>query len=227
MNIAQSLFFSQDKEWNNRVKEIQESNKLIEEWAKTLNTKFGDKSEDELTPGREARIPPPQREHREGKEDRRGHPGPAEGDHGRLQQAPGRRGQAPQRQVTLRRTRAPPPILRGPPTAARDGVFFWPRNRYDLRLSARTGKDAHAAKTPTREPAARRSRPAAEDRPPREEVLRRQRSPDLRRRVRRPGARSSRSSKPATPTWSRPTPPPGGSAGSPSTASPPSATARR
>ena len=50
MDIAQSLFFSQDKEWNNRVKLIQESNKLIEDWAKTLNTKYKDKSEDDLTP---------------------------------------------------------------------------------------------------------------------------------------------------------------------------------
>jgi tetratricopeptide (TPR) repeat protein len=50
MNIAQSIFFSQDKEWNNRVKEIQESNKLIEDWAKTLNTKYKDKGEDDLTP---------------------------------------------------------------------------------------------------------------------------------------------------------------------------------
>jgi hypothetical protein len=49
MDIAQSLFFSQDKEWNNRVKQIQESNKLIEEWAKTLNTKYKDKNEDELS----------------------------------------------------------------------------------------------------------------------------------------------------------------------------------
>ena len=50
MDIAQSLFFSQDKEWNNRVKQIQESNKLIEDWAKTLNTKYKDKGEDDLTP---------------------------------------------------------------------------------------------------------------------------------------------------------------------------------
>jgi tetratricopeptide (TPR) repeat protein len=49
MEIAQSLFFSQDKEWNNRVRLIQESNKLIEEWVKTLNTKYKDKSEDDLT----------------------------------------------------------------------------------------------------------------------------------------------------------------------------------
>jgi len=49
MDIAQSLFFSQDKEWNNRVKLIQESNKLIEEWVKTLNTKYKDKSEDDLS----------------------------------------------------------------------------------------------------------------------------------------------------------------------------------
>ena len=50
MDIAQSMFMSQDKEWNSRVKAIQESNKLIEEWTKTINDKFGDKSEDELTP---------------------------------------------------------------------------------------------------------------------------------------------------------------------------------
>jgi tetratricopeptide (TPR) repeat protein len=49
MEIAQSLFFSQDKEWNNRVKQIQDSNKLIEDWAKTLNTKYKDKSEDDLS----------------------------------------------------------------------------------------------------------------------------------------------------------------------------------
>jgi tetratricopeptide (TPR) repeat protein len=49
IKIAQSLFFSQDKEWNNRVKAIQESTKLIEDWTKTINTKFGEKSEDELT----------------------------------------------------------------------------------------------------------------------------------------------------------------------------------
>jgi hypothetical protein len=49
-NLAEGLFMSQDKEWNNRVKAIQESQKLIDDWTKTLNTKFGDKSEDELTP---------------------------------------------------------------------------------------------------------------------------------------------------------------------------------
>jgi len=49
MAIAESMFYSQDKEWNNRVKSIQESNKLSEEWTKTLNTKFGEKSEDDLT----------------------------------------------------------------------------------------------------------------------------------------------------------------------------------
>ncbi len=49
MEYAQSLFWAQDKEWNNRVLAIQESNKLVEEWVKTLNTKFKDKNEDELT----------------------------------------------------------------------------------------------------------------------------------------------------------------------------------
>jgi tetratricopeptide (TPR) repeat protein len=50
MNIAQSMFFGQDKEWNNRVKQIQESNKLIEDWVKTLNAKYKDKGEEDLTP---------------------------------------------------------------------------------------------------------------------------------------------------------------------------------
>jgi tetratricopeptide (TPR) repeat protein len=49
MQIAEGLFYGQDKEWNSRVAAIQESNKLIEEWTKTLNTKFKDKAEDELT----------------------------------------------------------------------------------------------------------------------------------------------------------------------------------
>jgi tetratricopeptide (TPR) repeat protein len=49
VEIAQSLFFTQDKEWNNRVKAIDESNKLTAEWIKTLNTKFGEKSEEELS----------------------------------------------------------------------------------------------------------------------------------------------------------------------------------
>jgi tetratricopeptide (TPR) repeat protein len=48
-DIAQNLFMSQDKEWNDRVKAIQESQKLIDEWVKEINSKFGDKSEDELS----------------------------------------------------------------------------------------------------------------------------------------------------------------------------------
>ncbi|MBM3294903.1 MAG: hypothetical protein FJY82_10305 [Candidatus Aminicenantes bacterium] len=48
-NLAQGLFMAQDKEWNDRVKAIQESQKLIEDWAKQINAKFGEKSEDELT----------------------------------------------------------------------------------------------------------------------------------------------------------------------------------
>jgi len=49
-NLAEGLFMSQDKEWNNRVKAIQESQKLIDDWTKTINAKFGNKSEEELTP---------------------------------------------------------------------------------------------------------------------------------------------------------------------------------
>ncbi|MBM3311690.1 MAG: hypothetical protein FJY80_09295 [Candidatus Aminicenantes bacterium] len=49
MGIAQGLFMAQDKEWNGRVKSIQESQNLIQDWTKQINTKFGDKSEDDLT----------------------------------------------------------------------------------------------------------------------------------------------------------------------------------
>ena len=49
LGMAESLFFGSDKEWNNRVKSMQESKQLIDEWAKTINTKFGEKSEDDLT----------------------------------------------------------------------------------------------------------------------------------------------------------------------------------
>ena len=50
LDIARSLFFSQDKEWNNRIKIMEESQNLINDWTKTINTKFGEKSEEELTP---------------------------------------------------------------------------------------------------------------------------------------------------------------------------------
>jgi len=49
MAIAESLYYSSDKEWNSRVKLMKESKDLIDEWAKTINTKFGDKSEDDLS----------------------------------------------------------------------------------------------------------------------------------------------------------------------------------
>ncbi|MCJ7565350.1 MAG: hypothetical protein MUP52_12290, partial [Candidatus Aminicenantes bacterium] len=48
--LAENLYYSNDKEWNNRVKLMLESKQLIDEWAKTINTKFGDKSEEDLTP---------------------------------------------------------------------------------------------------------------------------------------------------------------------------------
>jgi hypothetical protein len=48
--LAESLYFSSDKEWNNRIKLMQESKALIDDWAKTINTKFGDKSEEDLSP---------------------------------------------------------------------------------------------------------------------------------------------------------------------------------
>jgi tetratricopeptide (TPR) repeat protein len=49
MDLAQNMFLGADKEWNNRVKVIQESSKLIEDWTKTFNSKFEGKSEDDLS----------------------------------------------------------------------------------------------------------------------------------------------------------------------------------
>lgn len=49
MGMAENLFLGHDKEYNNRVKLMQESKQLIDEWIKTINTKFGNKSEDELS----------------------------------------------------------------------------------------------------------------------------------------------------------------------------------
>jgi len=50
MSMAENLFLGGDKEYNNRVKLMTESKQLIDEWASTINKKFGDKSEDDLTP---------------------------------------------------------------------------------------------------------------------------------------------------------------------------------
>ncbi|MGB8952143.1 MAG: hypothetical protein WCC06_05690 [Candidatus Aminicenantales bacterium] len=48
MSLAENLFYSSDKNWNDRVKEIQERNKKIEELVNTFNSKFEGKSEDDL-----------------------------------------------------------------------------------------------------------------------------------------------------------------------------------
>ena len=50
LDTARYLFFSQDKEWNSRIKLVEESQALIKEWTNTINTKFGEKGEEELTP---------------------------------------------------------------------------------------------------------------------------------------------------------------------------------
>ena len=50
MRMAESMFLGSDKEYNNRIKLMTESKQLIDEWAATINKKFGDKSEDDLTP---------------------------------------------------------------------------------------------------------------------------------------------------------------------------------
>jgi tetratricopeptide (TPR) repeat protein len=49
MELARTMFLGADKEWNNRVKTIQESTKLIEDWTKTFNSKFEGKNVDDLT----------------------------------------------------------------------------------------------------------------------------------------------------------------------------------
>lgn len=49
MGIAESMFYGADKEWNNRVKSIEESKGLIADWTKTFNSKFEGKSEDDLS----------------------------------------------------------------------------------------------------------------------------------------------------------------------------------
>lgn len=50
MAMAENMFLGGDKDYNNRVKLMQESKQLIDDWAATINKKFGDKSEDDLTP---------------------------------------------------------------------------------------------------------------------------------------------------------------------------------
>ena len=50
MSMAENLFLGNDKDYNNRVKLMQESKQLIDDWASTINKKFGDKSEDDLSP---------------------------------------------------------------------------------------------------------------------------------------------------------------------------------
>jgi tetratricopeptide (TPR) repeat protein len=48
-DLAQNMFLRSDKEWNNRVKSLQESTRLIEDWTKTFNSKFEGKNEEELS----------------------------------------------------------------------------------------------------------------------------------------------------------------------------------
>jgi len=50
LDTARYLFFSQDKEWNSRIKQMEESQALVKDWTNTINTKFGDKGEEDLTP---------------------------------------------------------------------------------------------------------------------------------------------------------------------------------
>ncbi len=50
LDTARYLFFSQDKEWNSRIKQMEESQALVKDWTNTINAKFGDKGEEDLTP---------------------------------------------------------------------------------------------------------------------------------------------------------------------------------
>ncbi|MHB8053875.1 MAG: tetratricopeptide repeat protein [Candidatus Aminicenantales bacterium] len=50
LDTARYLFFSQDKEWNSRIKAMEESQALVKDWTNAINTKFGDKGEEDLTP---------------------------------------------------------------------------------------------------------------------------------------------------------------------------------
>jgi len=49
-DIARMLFFQQDKEWNSRIKLAEESQALVKDWTDQINKKFGEKSEEDLTP---------------------------------------------------------------------------------------------------------------------------------------------------------------------------------
>jgi len=49
MAMAQSLFFTSDKKYNEKVKEMNEAAKNLEEQTNAFNKKFGEKDEDELT----------------------------------------------------------------------------------------------------------------------------------------------------------------------------------
>lgn len=49
MSMAENLFLGNDKDYNSRVKLMQESKQLIDDWTATINKKFGDKSEDDLS----------------------------------------------------------------------------------------------------------------------------------------------------------------------------------
>ena len=49
MGMAENLFLGNDKDYNDRVKLMLESKQLIDDWSATINKKFGDKSEDDLS----------------------------------------------------------------------------------------------------------------------------------------------------------------------------------
>jgi tetratricopeptide (TPR) repeat protein len=49
MEYAQGLYFSQNPEYNEKVKTIQTKNKTLEDLTDSFNNKFGDKDEEDLT----------------------------------------------------------------------------------------------------------------------------------------------------------------------------------
>ena len=49
MEYAQGLYFSQNPEYNEKIKAVQTKNKTLEDLTNSFNNKFGDKDEEDLT----------------------------------------------------------------------------------------------------------------------------------------------------------------------------------
>ena len=49
MQLAEGLYFNRNKEYNQKVKELQSKSKNLGELTNSFNTKFGEKEEEDLT----------------------------------------------------------------------------------------------------------------------------------------------------------------------------------